>query len=197
MIPQPDQPTTRHIKRSGGCQMQYRFETTYDQKALSVMAKCIRKTVLKSKSKRSHIFGWMIAALAMLLSFTSGDEEFFITSKTVVTWLVVAVMTLSLLFEDQINGFFAKKRLLKGTERSVSTFDTEQPEVFISETSIGRSEFTYDKILTVAETDHYFVFVFSENHAQIYAQNGLTGGTAEEFRQFISERTKCPIAAVK
>ena len=54
--------------------MQYTFETAYDQKTLSVMAKCIRKTVRKARSKRSHLFGWLVVALALLLSLSSGEE---------------------------------------------------------------------------------------------------------------------------
>ena len=176
--------------------MQYSFETVYDQKALTVMARCLRKTLRRVRSRRSHLFGWIVAALALLLSFTSGDGGFTVTAKAVFTWLVAAVIVLTLLFEDRINGYFAKKRLLKGTERAVALFDSGNEESFSSETSVGRSEFAYGKILAVAETAEYFVFVFSENHAQIYAKSNLTGGTAEEFRRFIEERTNRPVTAV-
>ena len=92
--------------------MQYTFQTDYNQKSLSVMAKCIRKTARAKRSKRSHIFGWIVIALALLLSFSSGDEGFTITFRAVITWIAAAVMLFVLLFEDQINGYFAKKRML-------------------------------------------------------------------------------------
>ena len=60
--------------------MRFTFETDYHQKALPVMARCIRKTVRRSKSKRSHIFGWLVVALALLLSLSSGEEAFAITA---------------------------------------------------------------------------------------------------------------------
>lgn len=176
--------------------MQFTFETTYDQKALTAMAKCIRKTARKAKSKRSHIVGWVVVALAALLSWPFGEQGFTVDFRKVITWLVMAVMVAALLFEDQINGYFAKKRMLKGTEKAASAFDTES-ETFVSETAVGRSEFSYANIWQVAETEHYFVFVFSANHAQIYDKGSLTGGTAAEFRQFISEKTGRPVAAVK
>jgi len=177
--------------------MQYTFETAYDQKTLSVMAKCIRKTVRKARSKRSHLFGWLVVALALLLSLSSGEEAFAITAKTVTTWIVAAVIVLALLFEDQINGYFAKKRMLKGTEKALAVFDTDRADRFHSETEVGSSEFSYEKILLVAETERYFVFLFSSSHAQIYDKHSLTGGTVEEFRVFLSERTQKPIIPVK
>ena len=123
--------------------MQYTFETTYNQKTLSVMAKCIRKTVRKARSKRSHILGWIVVALALLLSFVSGDEGFTVTFNKIITWAVAIVIIIALVLEDQINGYFARKRLLKGTEKALSTFDTDNADAFISETAIGKSEFSY------------------------------------------------------
>lgn len=177
--------------------MQYTFQTDYNQKSLSVMAKCIRKTARAKRSKRSHIFGWIVVALALLLSFSSGEEGFVITFKTVLTWLAAAAILIALVFEDQINGYFAGKRMLKGTEKAIATFDTENPEVFVSETEVGRSAFSYDKIVMVAETERYFVFVFSANHAQVYDKNSLSGGTVNAFREFITEKTEKKICPVK
>ncbi len=177
--------------------MQFTFETEYNQKSLSVMAKCIRKTARAKRSKRSHILGWIVIALALLLSFSSGDEGFTITFRTVITWIAAAVMLIVLLFEDKINGYFARKRMLKGTEKAVSTFDTENPDAFISETEVGKSEFSYDKIAMIAETDLYFVFVFSASHAQVYDKNSLSGGTVNEFREFITQKTGKEICHIK
>ncbi len=177
--------------------MQFTFETEYNQKSLSVMAKCIRKTARAKRSKRSHILGWIVIALALLLSFSSGDEGFTITFRVVITWIAAAVMLIVLLFEDQINGYFAGKRMLKGTEKSVATFDTENPDMFVSQTEVGKSEFNYDKIAMIAETGRYFVFVFSASHAQIYDKNSLSGGTVNEFREFITQKTEKTVIKVK
>lgn len=177
--------------------MQFTFETEYNQKSLSVMAKCIRKTARAKRSKRSHILGWIVIALALLLSFSSGDEGFTITFRVVITWTAAAVMLIVLLFEDKINGYFAGKRMLKGTEKAISTFDTENPDAFISETEVGKSEFNYEKIAMIAETDRYFVFVFSASHAQVYDKNSLSGGTVNEFRDFITEKTSKTVRPTK
>ena len=168
--------------------MQFTFETNYNQKTLSVMAKCIRKVARKAKSKRSHLFGWIVVALALFLSFVNG--------KKILTWMVAAIIVITLFFEDYINGYFAKKRLLKGTEKAASVFDTAA-DTFTSETAVGKSEFTYDRIMHIAETDDYFVFIFSENHAQIYDKKSCTGGSIEEFKRFLSEKTGKPVVTVK
>lgn len=177
--------------------MRYTFETTYDQKALSIMAKCLRKTIRKKRSRKSHIFGWVVVLFALFLSFSSGEEGQIITPQAIATWIAVIVMVTALLFEDRINGYFARKRMLSGTEKAYSTFNTETPEVFISETAVGKSEFSYDRIFTIAETEHYFVFIFSTSHAQIYNKSTLSGGTVSEFRSFLREKTGKEIISIQ
>jgi len=176
--------------------MQYTFETLYNQETLSVMAKCLRKTIRKKKSKKSHRFGWIVVIMALLLTFVTGGEEFVIDFRKILTWAAVLAIVLSFLFEDRLNGAIARKRMLKGTEKAISVFNTEDVKVFTSETEIGKSTFSYEKIIHVAETERYFVFVFSENHAQIYDKSNLSGGTAAEFRSFISAVTKKEVIAV-
>ena len=41
-----------------------------------------------------------------------------------------------------------------------------------------------------------FVFIFSISHAQVYDKSGLTGGTVEEFREFIQRKTEKEIVAI-
>ena len=169
--------------------MEYTFESLYNQEALTIMAKCLRKTVRRKKSKRSHIFGWIVVILAVILSVASDAESFAIDFKKVITWTAALAIVISFIFEDWLNGYFAKKRMLKGTEKSTSTFDTEIANAFVSETAIGKSEFSYDKVAQIAETERYFVFIFSENHAQVYDKVSISGGTVDEFREFISKVT--------
>ena len=67
---------------------------------------------------------------------------------------------------------------------------------FVSETEIGKSEFSYEKIAQIAETKQYYVFVFSENHAQIYDKSTMSGGTTEEFEHFLCNMTKKAVVKV-
>ena len=172
--------------------MQYSFVTHYDSSALTAMARCLRKTVRQKHSKRSHRLGWLVVILALLPILLGGPLD----GRKMIMLAVGVIMVLALIFEDRLNGFVARSRMLKGTETSTALFDTENPDCFISGTAVGKSEFFYSSIVALAETDRYFVFVFSKNHAQVYDKSGLTGGTAGQFREFIAERTGKPVIPV-
>ena len=169
--------------------MEFSFETAYDQKAMTAMAKGLRKTVRKKRSRRSHIFGWMVTALALLLVYRSGQFDF----RAAVTLLAALLILLTLIFEDRLNGYFARKKMLPGSEKAVSHFTDES---YTSETEIGKTEFYYEKIIALAETGDYFIFLFSSSHAQVYDKRTLSGGSLEEFRTFIEERTRMQISRI-
>ncbi|MBQ3256116.1 MAG: YcxB family protein [Oscillospiraceae bacterium] len=166
--------------------MESQFETAYDQEALTVMAKALRKTIRKKRSRRSHILGTIVIAFALFLTLPLGNEVYVLTAKKVLTWLVSAIILLTLMFEDRINGAIAKRRMLPGLEKAVVTFKEDS---YHSVTEIGSSDFKYSTIQMLVETTDYFVFIFSQNHAQIYSKCTLTGGTADEFRTFIQAAT--------
>ena len=166
--------------------MEFKFETAYDQEAVTAMAKALRKTMRGKRSRRSHVFGVIVVIFAILLTLPLGEKEFVLDFRTIITWLVSAVLIFTLLFEDKINGYIARKRMLPGLDKSVVTF---YPEVYCSETAVGKSEFKYDSIMMLAETSTHFVFVFSQSHAQIYDKKSIMGGSIEEFREFIQNVT--------
>lgn len=173
--------------------MEFIFETIYNQKGISVMAEALRKTIRKKNSKRSHIYAVLVILLGIMLSFSQNGEEFKITFKFIITWLVIIVMIITLLFEDKINGYIAKKRMITGMEKSITTFKEDS---YISETNIGKTEFYYNNIKIIAETEDYFIFVFDPSHAQIYDKNGITKGTIEEFKKFITQKTELEIQKI-
>lgn len=47
--------------------MEFVFETNYDQKGITLMAKALRKTIRKKRSNRLHILGIIIIICAILL----------------------------------------------------------------------------------------------------------------------------------
>lgn len=164
----------------------FRFETNYDLRSLTAMAKALRKTLRRKHSRRSHIMGWIVIVLAGLLSWPLEDGVLYIEFRDIFTWLAMAVMLFALIFEDRLNAFFARKRMLPGTENAFSSFSEES---YISETEVGKTEFFYNSIQFLAETKEYFVFLFSNSHAQIYDKATLQGGTQAQFREFIEQKT--------
>ena len=166
--------------------MEFKCETVYNQEATTIMAKAIRKTARKKKSRRSHIFAVIVIILAFLLTLPLGDKEFVINFRTIITWIIAAILLFTLTFEDKINGYVARKRMLPGLEKATVTFHADG---YHSEAELGSSEFKYNTIILLAETDNFFVFVFSQSHAQVYNKNSITGGTIEEFREFLKNVT--------
>ena len=173
--------------------MEFTLNSVYDQMAVTAMARGLRKTVRKKHSFRSHIFGWIVVVLALVLSFLPGGNGFSITFKTVVTWLIVLVLVVTLLFEDAINGYFARKRALPGTEQTKTTFG---PDGYRSVNQAGETLWSYGNVKTVAETGNYLVFVLNKNHAQVYDKRTVSGGTEAEFREFLVKVTGKPVESV-
>ena len=173
--------------------MEFIFETMYDQKGISVMAEALRKTIRKKRSKRSHICAILIIILGIILSMPKNSEEFKITFNFIITWVAIITMVVVLIFQDKINGYIARKRMIAGMEKSITTFKEES---YISETNIGKTEFYYKNINLIVETEEYFVFVFDQSHAQIYDKNGITKGSIDEFRKFITQKTEKEIQNV-
>lgn len=174
--------------------MEFRFETKYDQKGLTAMARALRKTIRKKRSRRSHIFGWCVAALAVLLIAVERMRGEPWTVRDTLN-LGVGVILIAIFFtEDQVNAFFAKKKMLPGTSAAKSVFTEES---YTSTTEAASTEFRYEAVRQVCETPDYFVLLFSRQHGQIYDKATLSGGTVGEFRTFIAEKTGKPVAYIK
>lgn len=169
--------------------MGFRFETVYTPASLAAMARAIRRTVRKKRSKRSHVFGILTALLG--LSFVLSGAEWDL--RAVLTLLIVCVIILALIFEDRINGYVAFKRMLPGMDHSVVSF---RENGYHSETPFGNSDFPYSGIQVIAEDPNYFIFIFSASHAQIYDKRTLTGGSCAEFADFIHEKTGLDIQMI-
>jgi len=167
--------------------MEITCTTKYDQKTVTAMARGLRKTIRKKRSRRSHVFGWIVTVLAVLLPFLTREEgESLLTFRAVVTWLVALGLVAVLIWEDQINGYFARKRMLPGMSDTVTVFTREG---YTTTTPVGETRWTYDNIGMIGEDRDYFVFVFSQSHAQVYGKSGLSGADVEQFRAFLGEVT--------
>lgn len=156
----------------------YTFETDYRSDTLSAMAKAVRKTAGRKRSRNSHIFGIFAAILGLAGAFFGEGS---VTSFAAAVLIIVVMI-----FEDRINGYVALKKLLPGTEHCKASFYENH---FLSETGAAKSEWAYDRIVATAENGTYFIFVFSRIYSQAFDLRRLSGGSAGEFRRFIEEKT--------
>lgn len=163
--------------------MEFIIETTYDLSAMKALARGLRKTLRAKRSRRSHILGTIVIILGLVLLIS---KRRFDMQSAVTAAAVIAIMYV-FLREDDLNGQTAKKRRLPGLDSAVTTFREDN---YHSVTALGETTFFYDKILVLAETQDYFLFLFSPNHGQVYAKSGMIGGTEEEFRDFLENKTK-------
>ena len=166
--------------------MEFTFDTVYNQQAMTAIARALRRTIRKKHSRRMHIFGWIVIALVLVLSLPSGGEAWAFSPRMLVSWLAALAILIVLLFEDNINGAAARRRILAGSGRAFSTF---REDGFCSKTQVGTTEWQYKSIRQLAETPDYFIFIFDQSHGQAYDKHTLSGGTADEFRRFIEEKT--------
>ena len=80
--------------------MLFKFQATYSRKALTAMAKALRKTTRTAKSLRTRIFGVLVIVFALFLTLPKSGEPFNVDMKMVLTWTVVLIMILAFVFED-------------------------------------------------------------------------------------------------
>lgn len=164
--------------------MEIHVKTVYDQRALTAMARGLRKTVRRKRSRRSHIVGWVLVVLALL--FGVGDLALNPGWKGWVDLAVAAVLLVVLLTEDRVNGFFAGRKVLPGS-REVETVFTEQD--YVAAVQNAQTRWSYASIRAIAEGKEFIILALSDRHAQIYDKGGISGGTAEELLSLLREKT--------
>lgn len=162
--------------------MTFKIQTQYDRSAMTALAKGIRKTLRAKRSRRSHILGFFVVILGILLLAFQNE----LNLQSVITGIAVVSILIVLFLEDQINGWVALRRGLPGMDHSVTTFFEEG---YHSVTALGETTFTYEHVHALAETPEYFLLIFSPNHGQVYAKEGIINGSETDFRRFLEEKT--------
>ena len=173
--------------------MKFTVRTNYTVRRMATMARVLRKTVRKKHSRRAHLFGGIVLLLAGALSIGHLVNHDPIDASQLSVWIAFLAILIALLWEDQINGYFAYKRMMAGTGTSTADFF---PDRYVTTTEVGMTEWHYDKVLLIAETKDAFVFVFDKRYGQIYDKETLEGGSAEEFRHFLETVTQKEIVKV-
>ena len=161
---------------------------------MTVAARAMRKVLRRKRSIIWAIFGWSVFLFNALLLIPFDGEPFALDVRTV-TSLLVEVMLLSvLLFQDRFNGMIACKNTLAGTKDYHIAFGEESYTVV---TEVITSTFHYEMIDAMAESQDYMVLLMKKRFAQPLDKRTLTGGTVEEFKRFLEEKTGKTFRRVK
>jgi len=174
--------------------MHFVIQTTYDRKALTVMARTLRKTLRRKGSRRSAVFGSLVVILAGVLLFAKLGSGAGFDAGDAVTPTAACVIVVTFFAQDFLNGWLAGRKMLPGTERGETVFTEEG---FVTTTAAAETHWNHTQIKAAYETKDYFVFFLSNRHGQVYDKTGFLEGTPDTFRTFIQEKTGRPVEYIK
>ena len=173
--------------------MDFGFQTLYDHAALTAIARAIRKTFHRKKNIVTRVFMLFIFIFGVYSSTPLSGKEFRFTGSSIICYITLLFIFLTLVWEDGVNAIFAKKRLPRGEYLVDATFDDEGMTIGAGE---SKSYCAYQRIKYLVETKYFYIFIFNENHAEIFEKDSLTGISDEEFRTFICEKTQKSITKI-
>ena len=156
--------------------------TTYDRRALSALARALRKTVRRTRSRLLRVWCWVLLVLSLLSAWVSWGEWGTVALNGAVAVLMLAV----LLGEDAINAFFARRWAMPRLEDCDTCFYSDYYETRFPGSV---TQWQYDRILHLAETSRYIILILGKNHAQACGKADLAGGSVEAFRSFLEQKT--------
>lgn len=166
--------------------MDFTFETIYDLRAMTAVAKAIRKVLRKRNSLIMRIFGLIVVAVGVYLSTPLSGREMSFSVRSIISYVALLFIFVTVFFEDMINGLMARGRLPRGDYYADAMFTDE---MFTVGSDAKKASWQYHRINHLAETKYYYIFIFSEHHAEAFEKESLAGITDEEFRAFILEKT--------
>lgn len=166
--------------------MEFTLEMNYNQKSMTAMAKALRKGLQEEQDKRSKLIGWGFIIVAAVIMITSRKFDY----RQVIAWGILALFAVYLTFQDHINGFLALRRLPKDLRRGMWLF---REDGYFVNAEIGESDFSYENIFAILESEGYIFFVFQNGQAQIMDLSTIQGGTADDFRRLLRRKTSLTI----
>ena len=174
--------------------MTFEIHSNITNRSMTVAARAMRRVLRRKRNIIWAIFGWSVFLFNALLLIPFDGEPFALDVRTV-TSLLVEVMLLSvLLFQDRFNGMIACKNTLVGTKEYHVAFGEDSYTVVTAATT---STFRYELIDAMAESQDYIIFLMKKRYAQPLDKRTLIGGTAEEFKRFLEEKTGKTFRRVK
>lgn len=174
--------------------MTFEIHSNITNRSMTVAARAMRKGLRRKRNIIWAILGWSVFLFNALLLIPFDGEPFTLDVRTV-TSLLAEVMLLSvLLFQDRFNGMIARKNTLAGTKEYHVAFGEDSYTVV---TAVTTSTFRYELIDALAESQDYIILLMKTRYAQPLDKRTLTGGTVEEFKRFLEEKTGKTFRRVK
>ena len=169
--------------------MEFTFDLHYNQKAMTVMARAIRAGLQEEQDKKSKIIGWVFVALTVLILLFS--ERF--GWMQIAACILIAGFAAYLIWQDPVNGYLALKKLPQKMRTGKWLF---REEGYFSDTEAGESDYSYENIFIMVESQGYMILVFHEGKAHVIDMSTIQGGTADDFRRMLRRKTSLPIQKV-
>ena len=169
--------------------MEFTFDLNYDLKAMTAMAKAIRVGLQEEQNKKSKIIGWGFVALTVLILLFSSTFGWMQIAATI----IIALFAAYLIWQDQVNAYFAMKRLPEKMRTGRWLF---RDDGYFSDTEAGESDYSYKNIFMMVESQGYMILVFHEGRAHIIDLSTIQGGTAQDFRRLLRRETSLTIQEV-
>ena len=166
--------------------MTFEIHSDITNRSMTIAARAMRRVLRRKRSIMWVIFGWTVFFINALLLIPFDGEPFALDVSTVISLLVEVMLLSVLLFQDRFNGMIACKNTLAGTKDYHIAFGEESYTVVTAATT---STFRYELIDAMAESQDYIIFLMKKHYAQPLDKRTLTGGTVEEFKRFLEEKT--------
>lgn len=166
--------------------MEFTFEMNYNQKAMTVMARAMRKGLQEEQDKKSKVVGWIFVALTVLILLFSGSFGW----MQIAACVLIACFAAYLIWQDQINAFLALRKLPAKMHTGKWLF---REDGYFSDTEAGESDYSYKNIFMIVESQNYIFLVYHEGSAHIIDLSTIQGGTTADFRKLLRRQTSLTI----
>jgi len=166
--------------------MELTFEMNYNQAAMTAMAKALRKGLQEEQDKKSKIIGWIFIILTVIILLLSDKFGW----MQILACVFVACFAAYLIWQDSVNGYLAMKKLPEKMRTGKWLF---REDGYFSDTEAGESDYSYENIFMMVESQGYMILVFHEGTAHIIDMSTIQGGTADDFRRLLRKKTSLTI----
>ena len=166
--------------------MTFEIHSDITNRSMTVAARAMRKVLRRKRNIIWAIYGWSVFFINALLLIPFDGEPFTLDAGTVISLLVEVMLLSVLLFQDRFNGMIACKNTLAGTKEYHVAFGEDSYTVVTAATT---STFRYELIDALVESQEYIILLMKKRYAQPLDKRTLIGGTVEEFKRFLEEKT--------